>query len=202
MGLKLNSSNEKIKFLFEPTIFNRKINNWILWLPGQSFWSPQNIMEVWSRGLETRSEFSFYINAVKFKINLLTNYVISTNEKAKTENDASINKQLIYVPMYSGNAKISLEYKKISFTINQNYTGYRYTATDNSEYLKPYMLTNSYFSYTILLKNYNLNLFVALNNILNVQYQVMLNRAMPLRNYQTGILIKFNTPNKTNKNEN
>ena len=104
--------------------------------------------------------------------------------------------------MYSGNAKISLEYKKISFTINQNYTGYRYTATDNSEYLKPYMLTNSYFSYTILLKNYNLNLFVALNNILNVQYQVMLNRAMPLRNYQTGILIKFNTPNKTNKNEN
>jgi len=200
--LKLNSSNEKIKFLFEPTIFNRKIYNWILWLPGQSYWSPQNIMEVWSRGLETRSEFSIYFNNLKFKINLLTNYVISTNEKAKTENDASINKQLIYVPMYSGNAKISLEYKKISFTINQNYTGYRYTATDNSEYLKPYMLTNSYVSYTILLKNYNLNLFVALNNILNVQYQVMLNRAMPLRNYQTGILIKFNTPNKINKNEN
>jgi len=193
--MKWGGADSKINFSVEPTVFNRNMNNWILWLPGPAYWSPQNIMEVWSRGMETRSELGFRIYKVKIKINVSTNYVVSTNEKAKTDNDASVNKQLIYVPMYSGHAKISVEYKRFLLSCNQNYTGYRYTSTDNSEYLKPYSLTNVYASYKISFANYYVNLFVQVNNLLNTQYQVLLNRAMPLRNYQAGISIQFNKPN-------
>jgi vitamin B12 transporter len=193
--MKWGGADSKINFSVEPTVFNRNMNNWILWLPGPTYWSPQNIMEVWSRGMETRSELGFRIYKAKIKINVSTNYVVSTNEKAKTDNDASVNKQLIYVPMYSGHAKISVAYKMFLLSCNQNYTGYRYTSTDNSEYLKPYSLTNVYASYKISFANYYVNLFVQVNNLLNTEYQVLLNRAMPLRNYQAGISIQFNKPN-------
>jgi vitamin B12 transporter len=193
--LKLNSSKSKINFEFEPTVFNRNMDNWILWLPGQNYWTPQNIMKVWSRGMETRSELTIHIINMKIKLAVLTNYVVSTSEKSTTENDGSLNKQLIYVPMYSGTGKISFEYKNMILTCNQKYTGYRYTATDNSEFLKPYTLTNLYASYKITLNKYTVNLFVQANNLFNTQYQVLLNRAMPLRNYQAGLSIQFNKPN-------
>ncbi len=182
---------KKINFSFEPTVFNRTINNWILWLPGESFWSPQNILQVWSRGMETRSELKFTTQNFSFKINVMTNYVLSTNDKATTANDASLHKQLIYTPMYSGHLKLSLQYKKIAVSYLQNYTGYRYTSTDNTEFLTPYSLANIYAMYQFVIKNYSINFFAEANNIFNQQYQVLLNRAMPLVNYQAGFSIQF-----------
>ena len=193
-----NLPKQKINFSFEPTVFNKIINNWILWLPGESFWSPQNILEVWSRGMETRSELKFAMQKISFKLNLMTNYVLSTNEKASTENDASLHKQLIYTPMYSGHLKLSLQYKKVSISYLQNYTGYRYTSTDNTEFLTPFTLANIYTSYQFVIKNFNINFFAEANNIFNQQYQVLLNRAMPLVNYQAGFSIQFHQNNKQN----
>ena len=190
--IKLQAADSKINFLFEPTAFNRNMNNWILWLPGQGYWSPENIMKVWSRGIETRSELGIQINKVKLQISMLTNYVASTNEKSKTANDASVGKQLIYVPKYSGHGKVSLAYKAFALTFNQNYTGYRYTSTDNAEFIRPFMLTNGFASYKFSYDKYTFNFFAQVNNLFNESYQVMLNRAMPLRNYQTGISIQFN----------
>lgn len=196
--IKLSSVCKKINFSFEPTVFNRNMNNWILWLPGQSYWSPQNIMKVWSRGMETHSELKVKKDKLLFKINVISNYVVSTNEIPKTENDASVGKQLIYVPIYSGHGKLSIAYKKLTLSYTQNYTGYRYTSTDNVEYLEPYTLVNIYGSYKIKFSKYVLNVFVRANNIFNKRYQVLLNRAMPLINYQAGISIQFNKPNNNN----
>ena len=148
--------------------------------------------------METRSELKFAMQKISFKLNLMTNYVLSTNEKASTENDASLHKQLIYTPMYSGHLKLSLQYKKVSISYLQNYTGYRYTSTDNTEFLTPFTLANIYTSYQFVIKNFNINFFAEANNIFNQQYQVLLNRAMPLVNYQAGFSIQFHQNNKQN----
>jgi iron complex outermembrane receptor protein len=193
-----NLPKQKINFSFEPTVFNKNIDNWILWLPGISYWSPQNIMQVWSRGMETRSELRFTAQKFSVKINVMTNYVLSTNEKIKLENDASLHKLLIYTPMYSGHAKITLQYKKFSLSYLHKYVGYRYTSADNTEFLTPYNLANVYAAYQLKLKNYDINFFAEANNIFNQQYQVLLNRAMPLVNYQAGFSIQFHQ-NKQSK---
>ncbi len=195
--LKPFSEHSIIFFSFEPTIFSRKMNNWILWLPSQNYWMPQNILEVWSRGMETKSELIFKLNSLKLKTSVLTNYVVSTNEKSISENDNSIDKQLIYVPMYSGHGKFSAEYKGFLFSCSQNYTGYRYTSTDNYEYIEPFMLTNLYASQKIQFNNFSLNFFVQINNLFNKNYQVLRYRAMPARNYQAGISIQFNKSNNS-----
>ncbi len=196
LAVKLASANSKINFSSEVTVFNRNMDNWILWLPGPGYWSPQNIIEVWSRGTETKNELSVQVGKLKFRLGVLTNYVVSTNQKAKTENDASVDKQLIYVPMYSGSGKFSIEYKSLIVTYRQTYTGYRYTSTDNIEYLEPYSIASLYVSYKFSFKKYTATFFAQANNLFNENYQVLLNRAMPLRNYQAGLSIQFNQPNK------
>jgi vitamin B12 transporter len=196
--IKLISPNAGINFSFEPTVFNRNMDNWIIWLPGATYPKPENIMNVWSRGMETKSELGIQLNKIKFRISVLTNYVVSTSERSTTANDASIGKQLIYVPMYSAHAKCSIEYKNFMISYMESYTGYRYTSTDNLEYLKPYMLGNIYAAYAITINSYRLNVFVHVNNLFNEQYQVLLNHAMPLINYQFGLSVQFNKPNTKN----
>ncbi|MCX7651179.1 MAG: TonB-dependent receptor, partial [Flavobacteriales bacterium] len=54
-GLKLKTSWKAWRLLTEVTYFSRLIKNWIIWLPAGAFWTPQNLMQVWSRGTETFS---------------------------------------------------------------------------------------------------------------------------------------------------
>ncbi len=189
---------DRITFTFEPTVFTRTIDNWILWLPQQNYWVPQNIMKVWSRGMETRSELAFKFNELGIKFGLMTHYVVSTNELSKTANDASIDKQLIYTPMYSGHAKAGIVYKGFSLTYIHSYTGYRYTSTDNSSYLEPFTLANIYASYSFNFNKCTMNVFVQSNNLFNTDYEIMMSRPMPQRNYMAGLSFQFNQPNKTN----
>lgn len=179
------------------TVFTRFIDNWILWLPGPGYWSPQNIMKVWSRGMETNTELNVTCGKVKINLGVATNYVLSTNEETRMVNDASVGRQLIYVPMYSGHAKAGIAYRNFSCSWLQNYTGYRYTSTDNYEYLEPFTLANVYASYQFIRSRFQCTVFARCNNVFNVSYQVLLNRAMPLRNYQAGVAFQFQRPNKS-----
>ncbi|MFM7022144.1 MAG: TonB-dependent receptor plug domain-containing protein [Flavobacteriales bacterium] len=183
---------KKITFHFEGTLFNRNIDNWIIWLPGASYWSPQNMMKVWSRGMESVSKVSFEGGKLKYGISLLTNYTVSTNQQSKTEGDASVGRQLIYVPMYSGHAKLFVGFRGFYLSYTHSYTGYRYTSTDNTQYLTPYYIANVHLSKNIDLKKIQLSLFAQIDNLFNAQYQVVLSRPMPLRYYNVGLSIKFN----------
>lgn len=197
VGMKLNliSKSGAISFSNESTIFNRTMKNWIIWLPGKSYWSPQNMMNVWSRGLETNSALCYKINKLKFSFSVLTNYVVSTSQNKSASFSSTYDKQLIYIPMYSGHAKVGLEFFNFLFSYRQSYTGYRYTSTDNTQYLNPYQLGSFYLSYSIALKKTRLSVFAKLNNAWDEEYQAVLNRAMPLRNYNAGISLEFNKPN-------
>ncbi|MCX6180515.1 MAG: TonB-dependent receptor [Bacteroidetes bacterium] len=193
--LKLEKK-DKVCFRFEPSIFNRNIDNWIIWLPGQTYWSPQNVMKVWSRGVESVSRVRFQIGDFKMGFSVMTNYAVSTNMQSKSVGDASVGRQLIYVPMYSGHAKFWVEYKGFLLSYSHSYTGYRYTSTDNTQYLAPFNIANIYAAKNFIVKGLQLSAFVQIDNLFNQQYQVVLSRAMPLRYYNTGLTIKFNHATK------
>lgn len=184
-------------FTTELTLFNRDMENWIAWVPGPVHWSPENIMDVWSRGLESRSDISIRANKTLVKLSVLTNYVVSTNGTAKTANDASVDKQLIYVPVYSGHAQLTVSRKSVAVVLGLHYTGYRFTSTDNRAYLPPYTLADMAVTYTITHGDRcSVHLMAQGFNLFDETYQVMLTRAMPLRNYQFGLRIQFDRPNK------
>lgn len=196
-GLVVQRRKGRFGFRSEVTAFSRSITNWIIWLPGPSYWTPRNVLEVWSRGVETDSELAWQFLRSTIKLGVVTNHVVSTNEVPSGVNDASVDKQLIYVPMYSGQARLALEHGKLVLNISALYTGYRYTSTDNRAYLEPYWICNSYASYRLVGRSrWWATVFVSANNLFDADYEVMLNRPMPLRNYQAGISFHFEKPNK------
>lgn len=186
--------NDKTKFLqwqMEGTVFNRQMKNQIVWLPSGNYWSPQNIQEVWSRGVETNSKVNIKIQAVNLIANLNTSYTLSTNQKQISGNDASLHKQLIYVPLYFANASFAVQHKNFLLRYSFQYTGYRFTSSDNREYLTPYILHALYLSYKFDVKKVNADLFLQLNNLAEEDYYVMQNRPMPMRYLRTGFNFKF-----------
>lgn len=174
------------------TYFSRRMKYWIVWLPVDAVWKPQNLMEVWSRGVETESEINFSVQPLRFMLQFATSYVVSTSTKALYEGDNSVDKQLMYVPMYSGQGNFRTYLKNMYLNYNITYTGYRYTSTDNTQFLYPYWLSNIWLAKAFQFKKYHFEVSVRINNLFNENYQVMLNRPMPLRNYQIGIRLDFN----------
>ncbi len=199
VGLAVNTeAKQPVTFSGEVTWFQRTMDNWIIWLPAGSYWTPRNLMNVWSRGLELRGGMAWRVKSTTIKLDLMTNYVISTNEKVKSANDGSVGKQLIYVPVYSGHGTLAVLWKSLTITGSAHYTGYRYTSADNRDFLKPYMLLDATLSYRLASgTKYVLALTAQGFNLLDEPYQVMLNRPMPLRNFQVGINLRFNQPTKS-----
>lgn len=193
LALKSEATEKRVQLSGDLTYFSRTMDNWIIWLPGPAFWSPQNMMNVWSRGLESRGEISLRLPDVVIKFGGMSNYVLSTNQVAKSVNDASVDKQLIYVPVYSGNGRASVLYKKLMATFGMTYTGYRYTSTDNREFLDPFWLANASLAYDMPMGGNNaLSITMQGFNLFSERYEVMQSRPMPLRNFQVGISLRFN----------
>ena len=181
-------------------VFTRRVNNWIIWLPASNgIWTPQNLMSVWSRGVETNSTIALRAKRINYKLTLQTNYILSTNEKSQFENDLSIGRQLIYTPLYSGSALFQIHASRIYFTAINSYTGYRYTTGDNLNYLSPFHITHVFLGYNFNLANYICDINLAINNLFNTDYQAVAQRPMPLRAYQLNLKINYSKKTKTNK---
>ncbi len=195
--LQINYTLSKFSLTTSGTLFNRNIQNWIMWLPGKNgIWSPQNVLEVWSRGGESNSEIGFRTKDIRASLGVITNYVVSTRTEAVLENDESEDRQLPYVPMYSGSGIFSLQFKNTSLRAVYSYTGYRYLTSDNYSYLIPYKLFDLRLSQTISLKNVSLNIFLEGNNLLNENYYSVAQYPMPLRNFKAGITFQYLKQNK------
>lgn len=188
---------KSLKLSFEGSYFNRLTNNWIIWLPSdKGYWTPRNILEVYSRGTETKTSFTYIKNKLMLKLDINTSYVLSTNTKNMSENDNSKGRQLIYSPRYTGNSAFLLNYKNLNFLYSINYTGYRFTTTDNTSWLSPYYISNIRLSNSFNKENLKITLFCAIQNLFNKNYIVVQNNPMPLRNYEIGLSIQFYKKNK------
>ncbi|MFT3885650.1 MAG: TonB-dependent receptor [Flavobacteriales bacterium] len=142
-----------------------------------------------------RSELAWTGRSTTVKLGVGTSYVVSTNQVAKSAYDGSVDKQLIYVPLYSGNARLGVVRKSCSLSVGATYTGYRYTSTDNKQFLEPYWLLNATASVRIVRRpHWYADLFVNADNLLGAEYEVMLSRPMPLRSTQAGISFHFDRP--------
>lgn len=196
-GIAYQKTIDKTEVYFEGTYFNRLTNNWIIWLPqGGNLFTPRNIEQVYSRGTETNFYVKYTTGEASLKLYGSSAYVLSTNQKTINENDQSKDRQLIYTPRYSLQGGLLLSYANISLMYNHTYTGYRFIATDNSAWLAPYNIASVKASYFLNVSKVRLQVSLAINNLFNQDYQVVQNRPMPLRYYEAGLAISYNSKAK------
>ncbi len=171
------------------------INDWIIWRPGEyRFWQAENIKTVFARGIE--ATFSSRVLVSKFNFELFTNYTFTktTNEEQISPEDNSVGKQLMYIPLHKANLMLSTGYNGFKFSYNLALNGERYTTSSNEitrHVLPKYSLHDIYFGKEMLVFGKLLEVQFRINNLFNLDYQAILWRAMPRRNYKVFVKISI-----------
>ena len=170
------------RFLFSHDLagFNRNIKDWIYWLGG-AIWTPYNIAEVHSRGLETDNKAEYLLGSCKLHFALKSAYIISTSEASYLPNDGSKGKQIPYVPRYNGQLNLGFSLSGWFFNYNHTYTGYRFVTIDESQFLEPYHTGNVQLMYTFSKAVYTIRAAAQVQNIWDARYEVISARPMPGR---------------------
>ena len=149
--------------------------------------------KVENKGIESTITTSSIISKLTIKNRISYAFTESTNKKSGNTQDNSLNKQLIYVPFHKLNYTLNLYYKSFTLNYNYNYTGERFTTSDNNWYLPANFISNIYIA-----KQFKLNqktkavATFKVNNILNQDYQSIAWRAIPGRNYSFSLSFNFN----------
>jgi vitamin B12 transporter len=195
----LNYYVEKLPFVIlgKASVFSNHIKNWIVWLPSNSFWTPVNVPQVYSRGLDAGIEVHRHFKK-KQSLHFTSNaqYVWVTAEKTDIGSIVESKKQLVYVPHFTWNARISYWWKGFHIELSSTYTGERYITSDNEKSLPGFFLLNASVSKQLELKEHQVSFFLNAFNLLQKSYQVIAWRPMPLFSFQTGISFTFQ-PNST-----
>ena len=172
------------------TFYRSQIENWILWIPSyRGFWEPYNIRSVLSKGLEY--SFSFQGNVGEFNYKFLAGYSYTSAVNQGDPlvwGDESYGKQLVYIPLHSGNLMARLGWGSLFFTYQFSAYSERYTTSSNDvsrrDRLYPYYMNDISAGSFFRLKRVDLSLELKVNNLFNEAYHTILYRPMPGRNYQ------------------
>lgn len=170
------------KFETSVTAYYNHIKDMLRWIPNSSLWEPTNTAEVEVLGLEVG--VSYFKSFGRHSINFKGDYGYTSSKDKQTD------RFLVYVPMHKANASLSYGYQGLNIYGEFLYVGEVYTRSDNKKRynLKAYQTMNLGADFT-LNKAYTLG--VKVQNICNVFYESVENRAMPGRNYTAYINMKI-----------
>ena len=197
MGIEHFLETEKRSIKNEITIFSNYVHDWILWAPVDNYaWSPKNIQEVWSKGIEFESRTGFRLSD-KVQMEASVNYQL-TDTRVQATFDAkgsTLNQQMILTPLHKANLAINFSTKQINAGIQGSYTGEQYTDDNNSNRgtLEPFLIWDIFMSKEINITNEQvLSLGVDLKNVFDHQYDVRNGYPMPGRNFSVSLKYEFN----------
>ncbi len=177
----------------EVTGYLMNIDNWIMWLPTMNwYWEPRNVQNVLSYGIEVLSECNVVFENYRVKLGVNYTYSPSINRERNFEEDNTYKKQLPYVPLHKANARLSLDYGKLSFNYQVCYTGKRYTSADESYSTVAYTIHDVGLKYELFTKkHFKLTPRLSVNNLFNAFYESTQYYPMPLRNISGSIMLTF-----------
>ncbi len=189
LGLAYQYKNQLFNLEAELTYYGMLVDDWILWLPSGSSWSPFNIQKVNIKGLEANLKTSFRNLSGKWQYNFGINYAYtqSTNQTGLSQYDQSVGKQLVYTPFHRFSFSQTLIIKNWYWMLNGNFTDFRYTTSDNANFLNAFFLLNTDIGKNIPVKQSMISIALKINNILDTAYQNYEYYAMPQINYQFSI---------------
>ncbi|MEN8202091.1 MAG: TonB-dependent receptor plug domain-containing protein [Bacteroidota bacterium] len=181
----------------EITAYRTDINNWIVWIPSyRGYWEPRNIQRVLSGGLESSIHLSGRLQSLNYRFSGTYGYTSAKNfGDPDIWSDASYGKQLVYVPLHSGNVLVNLSLG--GFFINYQYNAYseRFTTSSNDvtkrDRLYPYFMNDVSVGKNFRIKQLSFSVEFKVYNLFNESYHSILYRPMPGRNYYLTLVFKI-----------
>lgn len=174
------------------TFYGMEVDNWIIWKPEGSIWTPQNLRKVRNRGIEWENKLHSSFGQNKLLFFWSYTFTHSVNLPNPEDPTTFWNQQLPYTPRHQGQASLKLSKSKFTFQIGSQYVGSRATTLDQTRLLKGYFLSQTQLG----LDNLNLGPFkytiqFRVQNLFNKEYQVLYLRPMPGRSFHINLSIQL-----------
>ncbi|MCV9934206.1 TonB-dependent receptor [Flavobacterium sp. LS1R47] len=180
-------------FSLSVTAYYNSIKDLLRWIPsegGGDTWSPENTSKVRAYGAEVLLEWRTKIENHNFTLN--GTYAYTVSESKQLIKGELLYKQLIYVPYHKLTGSVSYNWKRVSSYFQYLYNGEVYSTPFNNPAtkVKPYNIGNLGIDYDLGKKN-SYKLGFQILNIWNENYQPVISRQMPGRNYTVYINLNF-----------
>ncbi len=187
LGGRIQDDRSRWRWYYEVNLYSRLVKDWMLWsqLPGQSFFSVNNITQVWSRGLEQR--FGLTRQAEGWTLGLLLGLDLqrSTNEKAVERPQLEVGEQLPYTPTRIAFLSVRWQWRGLDLGYRHRFTSAVPTLSKTE--MEPFQVGDAHAAWTFSLSRHALQGFFRLRNIWNTSYRVIEFRPMPGRNVELGL---------------
>jgi iron complex outermembrane receptor protein len=169
-------------FKLTATGYHNRIRHMIQWKPEGGNWSPENVANVRSYGVEFLLEVSRKLRNHRFDLASTYAYTVSTNE--------ALNTQLTYVPFHKYTASLTYTYGGFMLNYQYLFNGSVYTLNDNQTKLPEYLVSNVGV-FWFLGKKRQSSVGLQALNCWNQSYQSVPGRPLPGRNFQVNLIIKL-----------
>ena len=167
----------------EAAYYTNKVTNLIKWLPVHQIWTPQNIGEVLSKGVE----LDITLRSADERHALQLKYTRGTSRKNKAEfaGDQTVGNQLPYLPDEQFTLILHSGLASFNAGIEGSYISFRYKTLQNDAWqiLPSAAVWRMWFSYGTRVFNQSLTLLVRIENLFDTNYQIMPGYPMPPRHY-------------------
>jgi iron complex outermembrane receptor protein len=168
--------------------YHQKVDNYILWAPNSiGLWEASNLESVNAIGLEASLDQELDVRSLNVSLSATYGF-----HKLGSKNEAGEWEQAIYAPQHQGLLAADIGYKNLKIGTDLQFTGLRFTTTDNSESLPGFNTWNAYLSYSFPFRDsHTLVAGLYLDNLLSADYQTVANRPMPGRSIRFSLKYEF-----------
>ncbi len=166
------------------------IRDMIRWAPtSNGFWQPQNLDRVQSSGIET----SLSASSSGGRLQLHANYKHGISRRVNNQNqsDPLHRNRLPYLPAEEFFVQVTGAQKQWQLSLEYQHASFRYTSIANlpGAILPAYQIVNLKASYEVAIGSHNARFFGRFDNLLQEEYQLILNYPLPVYQWRIGFEI-------------
>ncbi|GEM_PF-5120477 len=114
------------------TIYQMKVNDWILWQPVNAIWQPLNVQVVWTRGFDFEWQHAVQWQDQVLKGLVQLHFVRATVVQRYDRTTDLIGKQLIYTPQWTARFQLTWQRNAWHVRLWQQFVSKRFTTSDNN----------------------------------------------------------------------
>ena len=175
------------------TYYNTVHDKIVAYPKGQQFrWTMLNLGKVHIKGIDVEAEADFKIGK-DLVATARAQYTYQDARDVTDPADSYYNDQIPYIPWHSGSAIVGLSYKNWDLNYSFIYAGERYDEQENILYnhMEPWYTSDLSLRYQFVVYSLKFIAQAEVNNVLDQDYEVIVNYPMPGRNYTLSLTVEI-----------
>ena len=173
--------------------YNKVRDKIVAYPKGQQFrWTMLNLGDVRIKGIDVEAEADCQVGR-DLMATVRAQYTYQDARDVTDPSTSYYNDQIPYIPWHSGSAIVGLTYRSWQLNYSFIYAGERYDEQENILYnhVEPWYTSDLSLRYQCTWHRVQYTMMLEVNNVLDQQYEVIVNYPMPGRNYAVTLSVEI-----------